>query len=97
MSRDAILVDPEDGERYSFDNFSTQKWLEGHRPGLDLGADFLKRKAIKLFTEGKHDEAIAMQDLAKEMLREVMPGIEKRVNEHAVTHPFRLGKEDERE
>jgi hypothetical protein len=86
MSRDTILTD-EANVRYSYDHIRTQSYLEGHSPGLDAAAGFLRTKATALFEAGKHDEAIAMQKLAKEMVEKLEPEMEKRAKQHKKDYP----------
>lgn len=89
MSRDTIMTDA-DGEQYSFDGLATQKWLEGHKPGLEAGAAYLKEQATDLFRSGHHNQAIAMQELAKQMLGAVGPLLDKQVADHKRDHPYKV-------
>jgi hypothetical protein len=87
MSRDTILTD-EAGVRHSYDNLRTQGWLDGHASGLDAAAEFLRERAVKLFRDGKDDEAVQLRRLAGEMVKELRPQMEERSKEHAKTHPI---------
>ncbi len=87
MSSDLILTD-EDGVRYSYDNLRTQGWLDGHMSGLDIAAEFLRERAVKLFRDGKDDEATRLRRLAEEMAKELSPQMEKRSKEHARNNPI---------
>ncbi len=87
MSRDLILHSDESEERYSYDNICTQHWLEGHAPGLEAGAAWLREKAVELFREGKDSEATAMRRLAEQMLKALKPEMEARAERHGKEHP----------
>ena len=87
MSRDTILTD-EAGVRHSYDNLRTQGWLDGHASGLDAAAEFLRERAVKLFREGKDDEATRLRRLAEEMVKALRPQMERRSKEHAKNHPI---------
>jgi hypothetical protein len=92
MSRDTILTD-EAGIRCSYDNLRTQGWLDGHMSGLDAAAEFLRERAVKLFRDGKDDEATRLRRLAEEMVKELRPQMEERSREHAENHPIIIDDE----
>jgi hypothetical protein len=87
MSRDTILTDEAD-VRYSYDNLKTQSWLEGHTNGLDAAAEYLRERAVKLFRDGKDEEAVRLRRLADDMAKELRPQMEKRAKDHAKIHPI---------
>lgn len=87
MSRDAILTD-EAGIRYSYDNLRTQGWLDGHASGLDAAAEFLRERAVRMFRDGKDEEATRLRRLAEEMVKELRPQMEERSKEHAKSYPI---------
>ncbi len=89
MSRDTIVTDA-DRVRYSFDNLSTQKWLEGHSAGLDACVEWLNQEALKLFGQRKTNEALAMQKLADLMRDSLRPAMVERAKEHAKEYPYTL-------
>lgn len=89
MSKKWIATD-EFGQRLSLDNFSTQKWLDGHTAGLDVCVNWLCEKATALFAERKTQEAIAMQKLADEMQSTLRPQLQKRADEHRQEFPSEL-------
>ena len=92
MSRDTILTD-EAGVRYSYDNLRTQGWLDGHVSGLDIAAEFLRERAVKLFRDGKDDEATRLRRLLEEMVKELRPQMEERSKGHAKNHPIIIDDE----
>jgi len=94
MSRDTILTDSE-GDRYSYDNIRTLGFLVGHMSGLDAAVDFLKKRAVALFSNGKDEEAKTLRNLADEMKRELRPGMEANVDRHEKDHPACIDDEDE--
>jgi len=81
MSRDTLLVDPQ-GVRYSYDNIKTQGWLDGHVGGTEDAANYLLQKAVTLFKQGRHEQAIAMQKLGEELIAVLKPLQEKKASEH---------------
>ena len=87
MSRDTILTD-EAGVRYSYDNLRTQGWLDGHASGLVAAVEFLRERAVKLFRDGKDDEATRLRRLSEEMVKNLRPQMEERSKEHAKNHPI---------
>lgn len=89
MSRDTVVTDGE-GNRYSFDNLSTQKWLEGHYRGLDDCADWLNSEATLLFGKRKTQEAVELQALADRMRASLRPEMVKRADVHAQEFPSKL-------
>lgn len=91
MSRDTILKD-EEGNLYSFDNLSTQRWLEGHLPGVELAVGLIRDRALKAFAAKKDTEAIALRNLADEILAELTPKVKLRAAEHEKNHPYELPK-----
>jgi hypothetical protein len=86
VSRDTILTDEAD-VRYSYDNIRTQGWLSGHASGLDAAAEYLHERAVKLFRDGKDEEATRLRRLAEDMVKELRPQMEKRTKDHAKEHP----------
>lgn len=86
MSRDYILT-AEDGTRYSLDNLSTQKWLDGHYSGLDQCCEWLNDRANSLFASRETDAAIALQRLSDDMRQELRPKMIKRADEHRREYP----------
>ena len=86
MSRDYVLV-CEDGQRYSFNNLTTQNWLNGHAPGAEEVLTWLLERAICLFRMGKIEEAVEMRSLADEARKSVVPRLEKCAKEHEREHP----------
>lgn len=91
---DDVMKD-RDGNSYSYDNIRTQGWLDGHLPGLNLAVGWLKRQAIKLFEQGKDEEAIGMRKLADQMLADIAPDLQSRCNDHQKNHPDLLSAKDE--
>jgi hypothetical protein len=87
MSRDVILTD-EAGVRYSYENLRTQGWLDGHASGLESAADFLLDRAVKLFRDGKDDEAVRLRRLAEEMVKDLRPQMERNSEAHVQNHPI---------
>lgn len=94
MSRDTILRD-EDGNRWSLDNLSTQKWLEGHAPGAKKVSEWLREKAVELFTRGEDKAAIEMRTLAEDVLTRLIPEFQKYAERHAQEFPSQLTEEDQ--
>lgn len=92
MSRDTILIS-ESGKQYSFDNLATQKWLEGKPVGVGCAAKYIRDKAVDLFRDGKHEEAIKMQKLAADIEADLVPRLHDDAKNHAMNHPFELGDE----
>lgn len=91
MSSDTTLTDDE-GNKYSFENLATQKWLEGFPQGALSVCHHLREKAADLFRAEKHDEAIKLQKLAADIQATLVPEMEKRAAVHKKTHPYELGK-----
>lgn len=94
MSRDYYLVELDEngatvrgGDVYSYDNIRTQGYLEGHAPGVRAAANYLRGKAIELFSARKHEEAIEMQKLADALEKDLCPVYEARASEHEKEHP----------
>jgi hypothetical protein len=81
MSSDTVLKDKA-GKAYSYDNLRTSGYLRGQPAGLDAATGFLEERAIELFRGGKHEAAIDMQNLAKEMRAKLRPMLEKRADDH---------------
>ena len=89
MSSDTILRDPE-GREYSLDNLSTQRWLDGHEPGLDLAAGWLREKAVGLFRQGRDEEATRLRKMADEMQAEISASLRARCADHQREYPIVL-------
>jgi len=96
MSRDAILKD-EDGERYSYDKFATQKWLEGQPAGADKAAHWLEELAVEHFRAGRDAEAKLLREVAAKLRQTLVPTLKKEATEHERKYPYQLGPEDEEE
>lgn len=94
MSRDTIVTDDE-GTKYSLDNARTQGWLDGHAIGLDVAADYLRERSVKLFREGKDDEAVRLRRLADEMVKELRPKMEERSSGHFKEFPVVIEQDKE--
>ena len=86
MSRETLVKDDE-GNIWSLDNLSTQKWLNGHYSGLDQCFEWIERKAADLFAKRQRDKAIELQNLADELKRELRPLMVKRAEEHERDFP----------
>ncbi len=95
MSRDMILRDEKFVHRYSYDNLCTQNWLDGQAQGVQVTASYLDAKAVDLFRQGKHEEAIALQSLGKEILKVLVPKLEKLAEDHKTAYPAILAPEEE--
>jgi hypothetical protein len=93
MSCDTTLTD-EDGNRYSFDNLATQKWLDGHAQGARIACNRLRDKAAEMFRAERHREAVEIQNLATSIEATLIPELEKQAAVHKNTHPYEL-KTDE--
>lgn len=89
MSRETIVTD-EEGNTYSFDNLSTQKWLDGHWSGLDQCVQWLDQQAMVLFGERKRERAVYLQTLADEMEEDLRPRMIQRAKEHAEEFPYQI-------
>lgn len=89
MSRETIVTDDE-GNRYSFDNLATQKWLEGQSRGLDCCVEWLNAEATLLFGQRKTEDAVAMQRLADRMKSTLLPELTNRAKEHEQEFPYKL-------
>lgn len=93
--RDYVLTCDDDAKtRYDFNNFSTQKWLEGHESGAVAVVQFLKDMALKEFMEKRDKQATFLRDLADEILREVCPKLRKNAEKHEKDFPSELGPDD---
>ncbi len=86
MSHDFEFSD-EDGQLWSFDNLSTQRYLEGHAPGVEAAAVYLQKKAVDLFMKGKDEEARMLRELAKEIVKEVVPELRRHAEQHEKEFP----------
>jgi hypothetical protein len=89
MSRDTVLKDAE-GNVYSLDNLSTQKWLEGHYSGLDQCCQWLELRANELFSQRAHEKALYLQGLADQLKQKLRPEMVKRAKEHEKEFPPEL-------
>ena len=89
MSSDTILRDSE-GREYSFDNLSTQRWLDGHESGLDLAAGWLRERAVGYFRQGKDEEATRLRKMADEMQAEISASLRLRCATHQREYPILL-------
>ena len=89
MSRETLIRDS-NGDVYSLDNLSTQKWLDGHWSGLDQCCLWLEQKATELFGQRKREQAVELQNLADEMKKELRPQMIERAAEHAKDFPSQL-------
>lgn len=87
MKSDSDILTDENGVKYSYNNLTTQSWLDGHTGGTTESAGFLHQKALDLFKSGKHQEATAMQKLGDELLATVRPKQETRAEEHKKNYP----------
>lgn len=87
MSRDTILTDDKD-VKYSYDNLKTQGWLNGHASGLEAAAEWLGERAVKLFRDGKDDEATRLRRMAEDMVKELRPQMEARAKTHEKEFPI---------
>ncbi len=94
MSRDITLTDP-DGVRYSYERISTQNWLNGHVPGMEAAAGWLRERAVVLFRNGNDTAAVNLRKLADDMERELKPDMQKRIDDHYRDHPEVLDEADE--
>jgi hypothetical protein len=103
MSSDTILVAEEGqrhsgtGQRWSMDNLCSQKWLDGHVSGAKQVAHWLvHERATQLFRDGKDDEARIVRDLAKLVLANIVPELERAAQQHKLDHPSELPPEKRR-
>lgn len=87
-----VLTDS-DGNRYDWDNFTTQHYLDGHAPGLERGCKWLIDKAQQLFLNGQYDEAKNLRELAVEMSAVVKAKLEQEALAHSRNHPSKLSSE----
>ena len=64
--------------------------LDGHYGGLEECAAWLGARATELFQRRKTNEAVAMQQLADQMVEQLKPAMVKRAEEHATEFPYEL-------
>ena len=95
MSSDTILTAP-DGTRYSLDNLATQKWLDGHVPGAEVIAGYLRGQAAEKFTAGRDGEAMLLRQLADHIRDKIIPAMEERAETNKLDHPYELGASKKR-
>jgi hypothetical protein len=89
MSRDVTLTDP-DGGKWSLENLSTQRWLEGHAPGAEAVIAWMHEEAVRLFRERKDEQAKMVRDLAGKASAAMVGDLRIRAQRHAEEHPFRI-------
>jgi hypothetical protein len=89
MSQDTILKN-KNGIRYSFDSIKTQGWLNGHAPGVEMAAKWLRERATMLFNAKKDSEASTLRDLADKMETELVAACHKDATEYSTSHPYVL-------
>lgn len=77
----------DEGNTYSFDNIMTQGWLEGHRPGLERAATYLRDQAVEEFKRGNDNAARALRDLANKMETTLGKEMDDRAAQHAKDYP----------
>lgn len=94
MSRDTILVDADTGERFSFDNLATQKWLNGHAPGAERAVRWLAELAVERFQQGKDEEAKLLRETAAKMQNILVPQLKREAQNHEKEYPFVLPKSE---
>jgi hypothetical protein len=86
MSENIVLTD-EKGRRYSYENIRMQSWLDGHLRGMEAAVGWLKRKASGLFEAGRDKEAVALRNIADDMLNELGVSLKARSSAHRDIHP----------
>lgn len=82
-----IELHDDEGNVYSFDNIKTQGWLDGHRPGMERAAMYLRDRAVEEFKRGHDNAATALRNLANEMEKTLGEEMDKRAAQHAVDYP----------
>lgn len=73
------------------DHLRTQSWLNGHVAGLEEVATWLLDQACVLFRAGKDGEATALRRLVQDMVTQLKPKMEARLDEHREAYPAELG------
>jgi hypothetical protein len=91
MSRDTILKAP-DGTRYSLDTLATQKWLDGHAPGAERVAGWLRGQALEAFKVGKDDHALLLRGLAERVEKEIVNKLKTAAADHALKYPYEIAR-----
>lgn len=92
MSSDTILKDAS-GQRWSFDNIRTQGYLDGHAPGAEAVAAYIKKKATEAFSAGNDKEAFLLRKLAEDIVKDVVQVMVTRAKEHEKLHPEKIADE----
>lgn len=87
MSKDVELKDT-DGNAWSLENLSTQRWLEGQAPGAEAVIAWLNERAVTLFREGQDEAAVFLRDLVPEARREVLSRLKLAAEKHAQDFPI---------
>lgn len=73
-----------------FENFSTQKWLDGHHHVHGKLLAFLKEKAAEAFTAGKDDLAKQLRDDIPKLIGPFFKEQEKYAQKHKADYPYEL-------
>jgi len=79
-----------DGKSYDLEALSTQKWLDGHVSGLDVAVGWLNDKATEKFKARLTEQALALQELADNMLEELRPVLLKAADVHHRNYPAEI-------
>ncbi len=87
MSSDTILKDA-DGRTYSYDNLSTQRFLEGKSPGAREVIEWMRERAVSLFRVGKDEQAIFLRSLAAEVSTIVPSKLDREAQDHETAFPI---------
>lgn len=86
MSKDSILRS-ENGTRYSMDNLSTSKWLNGQATGAEKAVVWLRQQAVEKFNAGKDADAVLLRSTADKMAKELVPALTGDARQFENDHP----------
>lgn len=89
MSSDTILTDP-DGGKWSLDNLSTQKWLEGRVACVQDIVTALNSLAGEAFGRQQDERAKWLRQIANEIEEKHLPELQRSVERHKRDYPSRL-------
>lgn len=80
-----------DGISWDLNALSTQKWLDGHGPGIESAIVFVKERAMNFFKDKKDSEARMLRDLADEM-QKLIKEAKLKAEKHKKEFPYELGE-----